>query len=157
MANLTNKNLTIDLINDARGNIDTVSALADKYGVSTDDITAKLDAMEKSATRKRVSKPSAETLANRKLAEDVAQEVIARGVEVTAKDVAEYATDAEGMPMSTRKVGALLKNAYNMGLIAKSPYNWSVAHYAPIGFDFAVKPVRKRKAKAENAVEVSEN
>lgn len=101
----------------------------------------------KANDRKRVSKPSAETLANRKLAEDVAAEVVARGIEVTAKDVAEYATDADGMPMSSRKVGALLRNAAAQGLIAKSPYNWSPAHYAPVGFEFAPKPERKKKSK----------
>ena len=122
--------------------------------LATDDIATVADAiakLEQSTNRKRVSKPSAETLANRKLAEDVAAEVIARGIEVTAKDVAEYATDAEGMPMSTRKVGALLKNAASMGLIAKSPEKWSVAHYAPVGFKFAKKPVRVKKSKDENA------
>lgn len=124
--------------------------------LATDDIAAVADALaklEQSTNRKRVSKPSAETLANRKLAEDVAAEVVARGIEVTAKDVAEYATDAEGMPMSSRKVGALLRNAVAQGLIAKSPYNWSPAHYAPIGFEFAPKPERKRKAKAEETEE----
>ena len=122
--------------------------------LATDDIATVADAiakLEQSTNRKRVSKPSAETLANRKLAEDVAAEVIARGIEVTAKDVAEYATDAEGMPMSTRKVGALLKNAASMGLIAKSLEKWSVAHYAPVGFTFAKKPVRVKKSKDENA------
>lgn len=153
MTNITRKQLTNALIANA-----DVNAIAE--WLATDDIASVADALaslETATNRKRVSKPSAETLANRKLAEDVAAEVIARGIEVTAKDVAEYATDADGMPMSTRKVGALLKNAYNMGLIAKSPYNWPVAHYAPMGYEFAVKPVRKRKAKAEDAVEVSDN
>lgn len=101
----------------------------------------------KANDRKRVSKPSAETLKNRQLARDIADEVIARGIEVTAKDVAEYATDTDGMPMSSRKVGALLRNAAAQGLIAKSPYNWSPAHYAPVGFEFAPKPERKKKSK----------
>lgn len=109
--------------------------------------------MTKALNRKHVSKPSAETLANRKLAEDVAAEVIARGIEVTAKDVAEYATDADGMPMSTRKVGALLKNAASMGLIERSPEKWPVAHYAPVGFAFAPKPERKTRKKAEDTPE----
>ena len=132
-----------------------INALAE--WLATDDIATVADAiakLEKSTNAKRVSKPSAETLANRKLAEDMAAEVIARGIEVTAKDVAEYATDAEGMPMSTRKVGALLKNAAAMGLIERSPENWPVAHYAPHGVEFAPKPVRvKKRAEGDSADE----
>lgn len=147
---ITRKALSLALI--ANANID---ALANELSATPEDVQAAIESMTKTLNRKRVSKPSAETLANKKLAEDVAAEVIARGVEVTAKEVAEYATDTEGMPMSTRKVGALLKNAYNMGLIAKSPYNWPVAHYAPLGFEFAYKPVRKKKS--EDATEVTED
>lgn len=152
MANtITRKALSLALIANA-----DVDALAVELSATPEDVTAAIESMTKALNRKRVSKPSAETLANRKLAEDVAQEVIARGVEVTAKEVAEYATDADGMPMSTRKVGALLKNAYGMGLIAKSPYNWPVAHYAPIDFEFAHKPVRKTK-KSKDTAEVTED
>lgn len=153
MANITRKQLVNALIANA-----DLNKLAE--WLATDDIAPVADALanlEQSTNRKRVSKPSAETLANRKLAEDVAAEVVARGVEVTAKDVAEYATDAEGMPMSTRRVGALLKNAANMGLIEKSPENWPVAHYAPCGFAFAPKPERKRTKKAEDTPEVAED
>lgn len=149
MANITRKQIVNALIANA-----DVNKLAE--WLATDDIATVADActnLEKSNNRQRVSKPSAETLANRKLAEDVAAEVVARGIEVTAKDVAEYATDTEGMPMSTRKVGALLKNAAAMGLIAVSPEPWSVKHYAPIGFEFAKKPERKRKAKTEETEE----
>lgn len=141
------------LINALTANAD-VDAIAEWLAI--DDIAAVVDALTNltnATNRKRVSKPSAETLANRKLAEDVAAEVIARGIEVTAKDVAEYATDAEGMPMSTRKVGALLKNAAVMGLIEKSPEDWPVAHYAPCGFAFAPKPERKRRKKTEDTPE----
>lgn len=141
MANtITRKALSLALIANA-----DVDALATELAATPEEVTAAIESMTKALTRKRVSKPSAETLANRKLAEDVAAEVIARGSEVTAKDVAEYATDADGMPMSTRKVGALLKNAAGMGLIEKSPEKWPVAHYAPIGFKFSKKPERKAK------------
>lgn len=141
MANtITRKALSLALI--AKADVD---ALAAELNAAPEDVTAAIESMSKALMRKRMSKPSAETLANRKLAEDVAAEVIARGIEVTAKDVAEYATDADGMPMSTRKVGALLKNAAGMGLIEKSPEKWPVAHYAPVGFEFAKKPERKAK------------
>lgn len=145
MANITRKQLINALIANADFN-----KLAE--WLATDDIAMVTDAvanLEKSNNRQRVSKPSAETLANRKLARDIADEVITRGIEVTAKDVAEYATDADGMPMSTRKVGALLKNAAAMGLIEKSPEKWPVAHYAPVGFAFAPKPERKTRKKSE--------
>lgn len=146
MANsITRKALSLALIANA-----DVDALAAELNATPENVTAAIESMTKALNRKHVSKPSAETLANRKLAEDVAAEVIARGIEVTAKDVAEYATDADGMPMSTRKVGALLKNAASMGLIERSPEKWPVAHYAPIGFAFAPKPERKTRKKAEN-------
>lgn len=152
MANtITRKSLSLAMLENA-----DVNVLAEKLNTTPEDVAAAMDTMRAALNRPRKSKPSAETLANRKLAEDVAAEVIARGIEVTAKEVAEYATDTDGMPMSTRKVGALLKNAYSMGLIAKSPYNWPVAHYAPTGFEFAYKPVRKTK-KSKDAAEVTED
>lgn len=145
MANtITRKALSLALIANA-----DVDALAEKLNTTPEDVATAIDNMRAALNRPRKSKPSAETLANRKLAEDVAAEVVARGIEVTAKDVAEYATDTDGMPMSTRKVGALLKNAANMGLIERSPEKWPVAHYAPNGFKFAPKPERKRSKKAE--------
>lgn len=129
--------------------IDTcdIQEVAAALGVDAADMMDAFDGLVKANNRKHASKPSKETLANRALARDIADEVIARGIEVTAKDVAEYATDVDGMPMSTRKVGALLKNAAGMGLIEKSPEKWPVAHYAPIGFAFAPKPERKTKKK----------
>lgn len=143
MANtITRKALSLALIANA-----DVDVLAAELNTTPENVTAAIESMTKALTRKRVSKPSAETLANRKLAEDVAAEVIARGIEVTAKDVAEYATDADGMPMSTRKVGALLKNAAAQGLIDVSPEQWAVKHYGPVGFEFAKKPVRVKKSK----------
>ena len=149
MANtITRKALSLALIANA-----DVDALAAELNTTPENVTAAIESMTKALHRKHVSKPSAETLANRKLAEDVAAEVIARGIEVTAKDVAKYATDANGMPMSTRKVGALLKNAANMGLIERSPEKWPVAHYAPCGFAFAPKPERKTRKKAEDTPE----
>lgn len=139
---ITRKSLSLAMLESAN-----VDALAATLGATPEDVTAAIDTMRAALNRKRVSKPSAETLANRKLAEDVAAEVVARGVEVTAADVAGYATDTDGMPMSTRKVGALLKQAAERGLIARSAEKWPVAHYAPNGFEFAKKPERKRKAK----------
>lgn len=150
MANtITRKALSLALIANIQSDANELFELAEHFGTDTETIADALTAWEKALNRPRKSKPSKETLANRKLAEDVAAEVIARNVEVTAKDVAEYATDADGMPMSTRKVGALLKNAAAMGLIEKSPEKWPVAHYAPIGFAFAPKPERKTKKKKD--------
>lgn len=147
MANITRKSISLALIANVQSDANALAQLAEHLGTDEKTITDALTTWEKALNRPRKSKPSAETLANRKLAEDVAAEVIARGIEVTAKDVAEYATDADGMPMSSRKVGALLRNAAAQGLIAKSPYNWSPAHYAPVGFEFAPKPERKKKSK----------
>lgn len=148
MANITRKQLTNALIANA-----DINKLAE--WLATDDIATVADALaklEQSTNRKRVSKPSAETLRNRQIATELAGEINARGAEFTAADIAEFYTDPDGMPLTARKVGALLRQAVGMGLIAVSPEPWSVKHYAPVGFEFAKKPVRVKKAKdAENA------
>lgn len=149
MANITRKQLVNALIANA-----DVNKLAE--WLATDDIATVADALaklEQSTNRKRVSKPSAETLRNRQIATELAGEINARGAEFTAADIAEFYTDPDGMPLTARKVGALLRQAVGMGLIAVSPEPWSVKHYAPIGFEFVKKPVRVKKAKDENADE----
>lgn len=148
MANITRKQLVNALIANA-----DVNTLAE--WLATDDIATVADALaklEQSTNRKRVSKPSAETLRNRQIATELAGEINARGAEFTAADIAEFYTDPDGMPLTARKVGALLRQAVAMGLIAVSPEPWSVKHYASVGFEFAKKPVRVKKAKdADNA------
>lgn len=147
MANITRKQLVNALA--AEGIAD---AIADAMGADVADITATIDKMIQSVNRKRVSKPSAETLRNRLIATELAGEINARGAEFTAADIAEFYTDPDGMPLTARKVGALLRQAVAMGLIAVSPEPWSVKHYAPVGFEFAKKPVRVKKSKdAEKA------
>lgn len=143
MANITRKQLVNALIANA-----DVNKLAE--WLATDDIAPVADALaklEQSTNRKRVSKPSAETLRNRQIATELAGEINARGAEFTAADIAEFYTDPDGMPLTARKVGALLRQAVGMGLIAVSPEPWSVKHYAPVGFEFAKKPVRVKKSK----------
>ena len=118
--------------------------------LATDDIATVADALaklEQSTNRERVSKPSAETLKNRAIARELAEEVTARGKEVTAAEVADFYTDPEGMPVSARKVGAALRQAVAMGLVEVSPEPWSVKHYGPVGFKFAPKPKRVKKSK----------
>ena len=154
MANITRKQLVNALIANA-----DVNTLAE--WLATDDIATVADALaklEQSTNRKRVSKPSAETLRNRQIATELAGEINARGAEFTAADIAEFYTDPDGMPLTARKVGALLRQAVAMGLIAVSPEPWSVKHYAPVGFEFAKKPVRVKKAKdADTDAENAEN
>lgn len=147
MANITRKQLVNALA--AEG---IATAIADAMGADVADVAATIEKMVQSANRKRVSKPSAETLRNRQIATELAGEINARGAEFTAADIAEFYTDPDGMPLTARKVGALLRQAVGMGLIAVSPEPWSVKHYAPVGFEFAKKPVRVKKNKdAENA------
>ena len=147
MANITRKQLVNALSADG-----IADAIADAMGADVADVTATIDKMIQSANRKRVSKPSAETLRNRQIATELAGEINARGAEFTAADIAEFYSDPDGMPLTARKVGALLRQAVGMGLIAVSPEPWSVKHYAPVGFTFAPKPVRVKKAKdADNA------
>lgn len=142
MANITRKQLVNALT--AEGIADVI---ADAMGADVADVTATINKMVESANRKRVSKPSAETLRNRQIATELAGEINARGAEFTAADIAEFYTDPDGMPLTARKVGALLRQAVGMGLIAVSPEPWSVKHYAPVGFEFAKKPKRERKTK----------
>lgn len=148
MANITRKQLVNALIANA-----DLNQLAE--WLATDDIATVADAiakLEQSTNRKRVSKPSAETLRNRQIATELAEEINVRNAEFTAAEIAEFYTDPDGLTLSARKVGALLKNAVTLGLIAVSPEPWSVKHYAPVGFEFAKKPVRVKKAKdADNA------
>ena len=151
MGNITRKQVINALA--AEGIADVI---ADAMGADVADVTATIGKMVESANRKRVSKPSAETLRNRQIATELAGEINARGAEFTAADIAEFYTDPDGMPLTARKVGALLRQAVAMGLIAVSPEPWSVKHYAPVGFEFAKKPVRVKKSKdadadAENA------
>ena len=142
MANITRKQIINALSTD--GIADIIAAQLD---ASTEDITATIDKMVASVNRPRKSKPSAETLKNREIAKELAEEVTARG------DVADFYTDPDGLTLSPRKVGALLKNAAAMGLIDVSPEPWAVKHYGPVGFEFAKKPVRVKKSKDETTNE----
>lgn len=147
MANITRKQL-VNALDDS----DVVELIAARLDVDSADVEDTIDKMIQSANRKRVSKPSAETLRNRQIATELAGEINARGAEFTAADIAEFYSDPDGMPLTARKVGALLRQAVAMGLIAVSPEPWSVKHYAPVGFEFAKKPVRVKKSKdAEKA------
>ena len=144
MANITRKNLTLALINSA-----DVDELAAYIGADVADVQTAIDKTVAALNRPRKSKPSAETLKNSAIAQELAEEIVTRNKEMTAAEVADVYTDPDGMTLNPRKVGALLRQAAAMGLIDVSPEPWSVKHYAPVGFEFAKKPVRKRKAKAE--------
>lgn len=146
MATISRKNLTLALINSA-----DVNELAAYIGADVADVQAAIDKTVAALNRPKKSKPSAETLKNRAIAQELAEEINARGKEMTAAEVADVYTDPDGLTLNPRKVGALLKNAAAMGLVDVSPEPWSVKHYGPVGFEFAKKPVRKRKAKAEDA------
>ena len=148
MANITRKNIINALVAD--GIADIIAAQLD---ASTEDITATIDKMVASVNRPRKSKPSAETLKNREISKELADEINARGTEMTAADVADFYMDPDGLTLSPRKVGALLKNAAAMGLIDVSPEPWAVKHYGPVGFEFSKKPVRVKKSKDETTNE----
>lgn len=153
MANITRKQLINALA--AEGIADVI---ADAMGVDVADVNTTIDKMVQSINRKRVSKPSVETLRNRKIAAELADEINVRRAEFTAADIAEFYSDPDGMQLTARKVGALLRQAVAMGLVAVSPEPWSVKHYAPVGFEFAKKPVRVKKDKdAANADDSSDS
>lgn len=153
MANITRKQLVNALT--AEGIADVI---ADAMGVDVADVNTTIDKMVQSINRKRVSKPSAETLRNRQIAAELANEINVRNAEFTAADIAEFYSDPDGMQLTARKVGALLRQAVAMGLVAVSPEPWSVKHYAPVGFEFAKKPKRVKKNKdADNADDSSDS
>lgn len=142
MANITRKNIINALTTD--GIADIIAAQLD---AETTEVTAAIDKMVASVNRPRKSKPSAETLKNREIAKELAEEINVRNKEMTAAEVADVYTDPDGLTLNPRKVGALLKNAASMGLIDVSPEPWAVKHYGPVGFEFAKKPVRVKKSK----------
>lgn len=153
MANITRKQLVNALTNDGIADL-----IADTMGADVADVTATINKMVQSINRKRVSKPSAETLRNRQIATELANEINVRGAEFTAAELADVYSDPDGMQLTARKVGALLRQAVAMGLVAVSPEPWSVKHYAPVGFEFAKKPVRVKKSKdADNADDSSDS
>ena len=125
-------------------------ALVDSMGIESDTdrqlLADTISKMVASANRPTKSKPSAETLKNRRIAEELAAEINARGKEMTAAEVADFYTDPDGMTLNPRKVGALLRNAAAMGLVDVSPEKWSVKHYGPVGYQFSKKPVRAKKS-----------
>lgn len=139
--NITRKMIINTLVTDGIADI-----IAGELNAPVDDVTAAIDKMIAAVNRPTKSKPSAETLKNRRIAEELAAEVNARGKEVTAAEVADYYTDPDGMPLNPRKVGALLRNAAAMGLVDVSPEKWSVKHYGPVGYQFSKKPVRAKKS-----------
>ena len=130
----------------AEGIADIIAGALD---APVEDVSAAINKMVASANRPVKSKPSAETLRNRRIAEELAAEVNARGKEVTAAELADFYTDPDGLVLNPRKVGALLRNAVSMGLIDVSPEKWSVKHYGPVGFEFAKKPVRAKKTETD--------
>ena len=146
MANITRKQIVNALDNDV-----IINAIAAELNTTTDEVTATVHKMIKSANRPRTSKPSAETLKNHETVKLIVAEINARATELTAADLADFTTDCDGMPMNARKVGALCRQAANAGLIAVSPYPWSVKHYAPMGYEFAPKPERKAKKSTDSS------
>lgn len=146
MATITRKQIVNALDNDL-----IINAIAAELNTTTDEVTATVDKMIQSANRPRTSKPSAETLKNRETVKLIVAEINARGTELTAADIADFTTDCDGLPMNARKVGALCRQAANSGLIAVSPYPWSVKHYGPLGYEFTPKPERKAKKSTDSS------
>lgn len=142
MANISQKSIIRALDNDA-----IIAALV--YSIPDampEDVRATIARMVENANKVQKSAPSAETLKNRETMRELVEELNARGKEMTAADLADVYADADGMPISPRKIGALLRNAAASGLVAISPEPWSVKHYAPAGFtDWEKKPEKPAK------------
>ena len=118
-----------------------LAAIVDVLGVDPEEVKPTIRAMVDAANAKRESKPTAETLRNERIMHELVEEVNARGVELTAADLADVYADEDGMPISSRKVGAIMRHAIQQGLVAISPEKWVIKHYAPLGFtNWAKKP-----------------
>ena len=146
MANITRKQIVNALDNEV-----IINTIADELNAPASDVAETISKMVMSANRAHKSKPSADTLKNRENVKLIVAEINARNAELTAADLATLTTDCDGMPMNARKVGALCRQAATNGLIAVSPYPWSVKHYGPIGFEFAPKPERKAKKSTDSS------
>lgn len=131
-----------------------VIVIAEREGYDSDALNSVAASIVAADNRPHKSKPSAETVRNREIVAELAHEVNARGKEFTAADLAELYTDPDGMALSPRKIGSLLRQAAIAGLISVSPYAWQVKHYAPAGFeDWEEKPARKTRKKTETDAE----
>ena len=122
-------------------NKDVLALVAEHLGVDENEVKPTIRAMVDAANAKRESKPTAETLRNERIMHELVEEVNTRGVELTAADLADVYADEDGMPISSRKVGAIMRHAIQQGLVAISPEKWVIKHYAPLGFtNWAKKP-----------------
>lgn len=122
-----------------------VTALFDRFDVTAEDYAAASEAEQAADNRPHKAKPSAETLKNAAIKNEIVTELETRGGEFTAKQLAELMTDPEGMPMGARKVGVLLGHLAREGRIAKSSEAWSSPHYGKLGTEFEKKPVKQRR------------
>ena len=148
--NVSRKSLINALCSIVLTNEDNTAAIAASMDATPEAVKNAAEKLYTANNRVHARKPSAETLKNRVIMGELVEELNARGKEMTAAEVADVYTDPDGMTLNPRKVGGLLARAAREGLIAKSPYNWSVAHYAPLGVDFKEKPTRKSKKNSED-------
>ena len=105
--------------------------------------------IEQRIRAKENAKPSAETLANAKIKELLLEILEEEHTEFTAAELAERndVADADGMPLTSRKIARLLSDMAANGVIAKSPEKWPAAHYAAHGVAFKARPVTVRARK----------
>lgn len=145
--NVSRKSLINALCSIVLTNEDNAATIAATMDATPEAVKNAAEKLYTANNRVHARKPSAETLKNRVIMSELVEELNARGKEMTAAEVADVYTDPDGMTLNPRKVGGLLARAARDGMIAKSPYNWSVAHYAPLGVDFKEKPTRKTAKK----------
>nr|DAF72924.1 MAG TPA: Z DNA-binding protein [Caudoviricetes sp.] len=131
-------------------NEDNAATIAASMNATPEAVKNAAEQLYEANNRVHVRKPSAETIRNHVIMGELVEELNARGKEMTAAEIADVYTDPDGMTLNPRKVGGLLARAAREGLIAKSPYSWSVAHYAPLGVAFKEKPTRKTKKNSKD-------
>lgn len=133
--------------------IQALAIAADALAESHPDVAAIFSKMVEQRIRaKENAKPSAETLANAKIKELLLEILEEEHAEFTAAELAERndVADADGLPLTSRKIARLLSDMAANGIIAKSPEKWPAAHYAAHGVAFKPRPVTVRARKNED-------
>lgn len=133
--------------------IQALTIAADALAESHPDVAAIFSKMVEQRIRaKENAKPSAETLANAKIKELLLEILEEEHAEFTAAELAERndVADADGLPLTSRKIARLLSDMAANGIIAKSPEKWPTAHYAAYGVAFKARPVTVRARKNED-------
>ena len=118
--------------------------IAQATGIDRNVVAEFVQKWAEKANEIKPSKPSAETLKNRKLMFELVDELNARNIEVSAAEFATMVTDSDGYPMSSRKVGALLANEQTVNYLNVASGSKAKVYYQiPDSWRGAVDGIRR--------------